>query len=148
MASLLAYSAQEPLFKSDNALDTSVNALIDLDGVLDFTTPMALQYENAAGPKSSAAMWLGGSWDQAPKLWKEASATSHLNAKAPPTLVISSGLTRFTAGRDQVAASLASFGIRYRLFSFENAPHDVWLFEPYLSQITDTIDGFLSEGNK
>lgn len=143
MASLLAYSATEPLFKSNPADDTSVDALVDLDGVLDFTTPLALQYENAAGPKSPAALWLGGSFDQAPQRWREASAVSHLGPKAPPTLVISSGLVRFTAGREAVADALLKAGIRYRFYSFQNAPHDVWLFEPYLPVIVDQIDHFL-----
>jgi pectinesterase len=143
MAALLAYSQGEPLFKSDPALDTSVNALIDMDGVLDFTTPMALQYENAAGPQSAAALWLGGSWEQAPDTWRQASAVSHLSAKAPPTLIISSGNVRFTAGHEAVETSLKGFGVRYRFFTFANAPHDVWLFEPWQSQILDTMDAFL-----
>ncbi len=63
MAALLAYAADRTLFKSRPGDDTRVNALIDLDGVLDFTTPLALQYENAAGtirrqrPSGSAAPW-------------------------------------------------------------------------------------------
>jgi len=143
MASLVAYSAGEAVYKTHASDDTSVNALIDLDGVLDFTTPLALHYENAAGDASPAAMWLGGSWDKVPQRWREASAVSHLTAHAPPTLVISSGLTRFTAGREEVGLKLQAFGIRYRFFSFENAPHDVWLFEPWLDRIAEQIDQFL-----
>ncbi len=143
MASLLAYSENEPLFKSNAGDDTSVNALVDLDGVLDFTTPLALHYENAAGAKSVAARWLGGPYEQAPRLWKEASAVTHITAKAPPTLVISSGLVRFTAGSDEVQAALQKSDIRYEFFSFQNAPHDVWLFDPWLSQIADHVDAFL-----
>ncbi len=143
MASLLAYSAGEPRFKSNAADDTSVDALIDLDGVLDFTTPMALQYENAAGAKSPAALWLGGSFEQAPRLWKEASAVTHITAQVPPTLVISSGLVRFTAGSDEVEAALRRRGIRYEFFAFRDAPHDIWLFEPWLSQIAERVDTFL-----
>ncbi len=143
MASLLAYSADEALFKSNAADDTSVDALVDLDGVLDFTTPMALHYENAAGPKSPAAQWLGGSFEQAPHLWTQASAVTHITARAPPTLVISSGLVRFTAGSDEVEARLKRSGIRYEFFAFHDAPHDIWLFDPWLSQIADHIDTFL-----
>jgi pectinesterase len=143
MASLLAYSQREALFKSKATDDTSVNALIDLDGVLDFTTPLALRYENAAGSKSAAAQWLGGSAEQAPDLWRQASPVKHLGAQAPPTLVISSGNARFTAGHDEVGSALDRLGIRYRFFAFDNAPHDIWLFEPYLSRIVDMVDGFL-----
>ncbi|WP_443749634.1 alpha/beta fold hydrolase [Asticcacaulis solisilvae] len=143
MASLLAYSAPEALYKSSPADDTSVNALVDLDGVLDFTTPMALHYENAAGPKSPAAQWLGGSYEQAPRLWKQASAVTHISQAAPPTLILSSGLVRFTAGSDEVRDALARSGTRYEFFAFQNAPHDIWLFEPWLSQIVDRVDAFL-----
>lgn len=143
MASLIAYSQGQPLFKSDPGQDTSVNALVDMDGVLDFTTPMALQYENKAGPESLAALWLGGSFEQVPDTWRQASAVTHLSAKAPPTLVISSGLVRFTAGREAVEEGLKKANIRYQFFTFENAPHDVWLFEPWQGKIVDTIDQFL-----
>lgn len=143
MASLLAYSAGEPLFKSNLADDTSVDALVDLDGVLDFTTPMALHYENAAGAKSPAALWLGGSFEQAPRLWKEASAVTHITDRAPPTLIISSGLVRFTAGHDEVEAALKRSGTPYAFFAFHDAPHDIWLFDPWLNQIAERVDSFL-----
>jgi acetyl esterase len=141
MASLLAYTADTPLFKTGASDDTRANALVDLDGVLDFTTPMALQYENAAG--SVASQWLGGSMEQIPNTWREASAAKHVSAKSPPTLIISSGNLRFTAGREDVISALNGFGIRSQYFEFKNAPHDVWLFEPYLTQIVDKVDGFL-----
>ncbi len=143
MAALLAYSDGEASFKSAAANDTSVNALVDIDGVLDFTTPMALHYENAAGPKSPAARWLGGSYEQAPRLWKEASAATHIGDKAPPTLILSSGLERFTAGSDEVRDALERRGILYQFFAFHDAPHDIWLFDPWLSQIADHVDAFL-----
>ncbi len=143
MASLLAYTAAMPLYKSHPGDDTRVNALVDIDGVLDFTTPMALHYEDAAGLQSPAAKWLGGSMETAPKLWHEASAAAHVSADAPPTLVISSGLVRFTAGKEEVEPALRGFGIPYQFFTLENAPHDVWLFEPYLDPIVDRIDTFL-----
>jgi pectinesterase len=145
MASLLAYSQTEALYKSNPSDDTRVNALIDLDGVLDFTSPLALTYENAAGPESAAALWLGGSWEQAPQRWREASALTHLNASAPPTLIISSGLTRFTAGREAVEMRLKGCGVPYSFYSFENAPHDVWLFEPWLDPIVERMDAFLKK---
>lgn len=145
MAALLAYTADTGLYKSNEADDTQVNGLVDLDGVLDFTTPMALQYENAAGPNSVAAKWLGGAWEQAPERWLEASASKHITENAPPTLVISSGQVRFTAGKDEVMTKLGQNHIPFTFFSFTNAPHDVWLFEPYLSQIVDKVDTFLKE---
>ena len=147
MAALLAYSQAEPLYKTSSADDTTVNALVDLDGVLDFTTPLALRYENAAGAKSAAALWLGGAMEDLPHRWREASAVTHLSPQAPPTLVVSSGLVRFTAGHEAVGAALGRWGIRYRFFSFEQAPHDIWLFEPYVSKVADLVNEFLQQKN-
>lgn len=145
MAALLAYTADTPLFKSTPTDDTKVSALIDIDGVLDFTTPLALQFENAAGDKSAAGLWLGGAMERVPDRWREASAAQHAGPQSPPTLVISSGIPRFTAGREIVETKLKAQGIRYRYARFENAPHDIWLFDPWFSQIVDQIDGFLTE---
>ncbi len=145
MAALLAYTAQQPEFKTHASDDTHVNALIDLDGVLDFTSPLALKYENAAGSRSPGALWLGGSFEQKPETWRQASAVAHVDAQSPPTLIISSGNLRFTAGREDVIAALGRLGVRSGAFTFENAPHDIWLFEPYLSQIVDKVDLFLRD---
>ncbi len=147
MAALLAYTADQPLFKTHASDDTRINALVDLDGLLDFTTPLALHYENAAGSASPAALWLGGSMEQRPERWREASAAGHVDAQSPPTLIISSGNPRFTAGREEVVTALNRYGVRSSYFAFENAPHDIWLFEPWLSPIAEKIDAFLSDGH-
>lgn len=144
MAALIAYSATRDIFKSAAKQDTRVNALIDLDGVLDFTTPLALQYENAAGAGSPAALWLGGPFETASERWREASATHYVDATSPPTLIIAGEAPRFTAGREEVAQVLDHHHIRNAYLKFEHAPHAFWLFEPYLSKIAQAIDNFLS----
>lgn len=143
MASLIAYSADQNTFKSTPHLDTRVNALIDLDGVLDFTTPLALQYENAAGAKSAAGSWLGGSFETAGAKWREASAAQYVGATSPPTLIIASSAPRFTAGREAVKAVLDRHAIKNATLAFEHTPHAFWLFEPYVSKIAAAIDTFL-----
>jgi len=141
MASLLAYAGPSGLF--GDGKDRRANALVDLDGVLDFTHPEALRFENAAGENSPAARWLGGSYERAPATWREASAASHVGPDAVPTLVISSGIARFTMGKDQVLATLDRYHVRHRFFAFEKAPHDFWLFEPWLPRAAAEIDTFL-----
>jgi pectinesterase len=143
MASLIAYSSAQPTFKSDPGLDTRVNALIDLDGVLDFTTPLALQFENAAGAKSAAGSWLGGSFETAGAKWREASAATYVGPQSPPTLVIASAAPRFTAGLEEVKPVLDRHHIKNAVIAFEHTPHAFWLFEPYGSKIAAAIDEFL-----
>lgn len=140
MASLLAYR------RTSDAGGKSVlppNALIDMDGVLDATSPLALQYENAAKQETPLAKWLGGSFEQVPDAWRDASAVNYAGPASPPTLVLSSGAPRFTAGRERVTATLQRHGIRTSTYIYPGAPHDFWLFQPYLDQAVVRIAAFL-----
>ena len=143
VAALLAYTADRDLYKTHAGDDTRVSALVDLDGVLDLTAPLALQYENAAGSTSLAAQWLGGSMEQDPKRWREASAATYAGAHSPPTLVVTSGEPRFTAGLDEIKVALQAHGIRCDVAAFDGTPHAFWLFDPYVGQVVDKIDAFL-----
>lgn len=145
MAALLAFAGPGGLFSSESGQAARANALIDIDGVLDLTTPQALKYENAAGDASSAARWLGGSWEKFPDLWREASGASHVGAKSPPMLVISGENDRFTAGREAVMARLKANGTLARHIHFPGLPHTFWLFEPYTGQVAAAIDAFFKD---
>lgn len=142
MAALLAYTAGSGLYAPADA-DTRVRALIDCDGVLDMTSPLALRFEDAAGEGSPFARWVGGSFARAPDSWRTASAAQHLGPQTPPTLILSSGQPRFTAGKDAVLAALAKAGVRHRFFAFDDAPHTFWLYQPYLTRVVAEIDTFL-----
>lgn len=144
MAALIGYASDNAAFKSHPTDDTEVSALIDLDGVLDFMTPLALQHENAAGNASPAALWLGGKMEKATEHWKAASAAGYISAKSPPTLIISSGQARFTAGKEEVLPALERLGIRAEYFEFSNVPHTFWLFDPYVTQVAGLVDAFLA----
>jgi pectinesterase len=146
MAALLAYTADLDLYKAHAGDDTRVSALIDLDGVLDLASPLALKYENAAGAQSPVALWLGGSMEQVPAKWREASAARHVGPHSPPTLVIAGGDPRFTAGVEDVLPALRSHGIRCQYSAFDGTPHAFWLFDPYVAQVVAKIDAFLRDG--
>ena len=148
MAALLAYTADEPLYMSNAADDTHISALIDLDGVLDFTTPLAIEYENKLGDQSAAGLWFGGAMEKAPEKWTEASAVRHIDEFSPPTLIISSGQLRFTAGSEQVRHDLDKHGIRNEYFQYNEVIHTFWLFEPYLGEVVDKVDKFLNPADR
>lgn len=148
MAALLAYTADEVTFKSSANDDTRVNALIDLDGVLDFTTPLAIRYENKDGDESAAGLWFGGAMEKTPEKWQQASPARHVDSQSPPTLIISSGQQRFTAGKDSVLEQLDGHGIRNEYVQYDEILHTFWLFEPYLSEVADTVDQFLKSLEK
>lgn len=142
MASLLAFAGSSGLF--GEAGRKPIAGLVVLDGVLDFTDPLALQFENAAGPLSPAAKWLGGSFEQKPEVWAEASAAQHVSPRSPPTLILGSGIARFTAGRQTVLAELARHGIAGQANDMVDAPHDFWLFEPWITDAAKRMNIFLN----
>lgn len=148
MAALLAYTADEPWFKTLPDDDTRVNALIDLDGVLDFMTPLAIRYENRLGDESAAGLWLGGAMEKVPEKWQQASPVRHVDAASPPTLIISSGQLRFTAGKDEVVEKLAEHGIHSDYIEFDEVIHTFWLFDPYLEKVVDAMDCFLQKAGR
>lgn len=143
LAALVAYTAHTPLFRQPVSPDQSLMALIDLDGVLDFTTPLALEHENLKKDKSAAGLWLEGAFEKQRARWIEASPVKHIDDRAPATLIISSGQLRFTAGSDDVIARLSALGIRNRYVEYDEVLHTFWLFEPYLSRVAAEIHAFL-----
>jgi acetyl esterase/lipase len=50
---------------------THIQAIINLDGVVDFMAPLSLSLERK--PDSPDAFWLGGTFAEKPLIWKEAS---------------------------------------------------------------------------
>ena len=148
MAALLGHANPSGVFNSATAKDTRVNAVIDLDGVLDFTTPLALSFENRKKADSAAALWLGGAFETIPQVWQQASPAKHAGTNSPPTLIISSGQLRFTAGRENLQSILDQHGILNQYIELDKTLHTFWLFEPYLSQTAQWIDTFLQAVDK
>jgi pectinesterase len=148
MAALAGHAAQSGKYHSQPAQNSTVNAVIDLDGVLDFTTELALQFENKKQHNSAAALWLGGTYEELPQIWAEASATHSLHRQSPPTLIISSGQPRFTAGHAEITAYLKKHHIIHQYIELDKTIHTFWLFEPYLSKTAQWIDTFLQRVQK
>lgn len=143
MAALLGHANPTEAFNSQSAKNTQVNAVIDLDGVLDFTTPLALKFENRDKANSAAALWLGGAYEDIPGIWRQASATHYAGPDSPPTLIVSSGQMRFTAGHEALQSTLNEHRILNQYIELDKTLHTFWLFEPYLSQAAQWIDRFL-----
>lgn len=143
MAALLGHASTVAEFHSNPKQNTQVNAVISLDGVLDFTTPLALKFENKKKAHSAAALWLSGDYESNPDVWQQASAVTHLSSNSPATLIISSGQLRFTAGSKELTSTLEQYGIVNQYIELDETLHTYWLFEPYLSQTAQWIDTFL-----
>lgn len=114
-----------------------VSAVVNIDGLLAF-------HHKDSTEGKYASLWLGGSYDEKPAVWEEASALSHVSKKTPPFLFINSQFKRFGAGREDFIAKLDKFGIYSQSEKIENSPHAFWLFEPWFTPTSKFIIEFLN----
>lgn len=121
-----------------------VRALINIDGLSDFTSQEALPFENDPAKNPSAAgAWFGGRYEDVPERWRLGSPIYHLDAYAPPTLFINSDQARFHAGRDAVIERLQAMGTRSEIVFFADSPHAFWHFEPWFTPTFEAVVDFL-----
>ncbi len=129
----------------DGDIDSSVQAIINMDGVVDITTPEARQFEDKPGKVSYFALWLGGRYKEYPGLWHEASASTYAGKETPPTLFINSAHDRFHVGRDEFVSVLASYGTYTEVHTIPDTPHTFWLFHPWFDTSKTLVINFLDK---
>lgn len=125
---------EEASFKSKSS--SKVKAIIDIDGVLAFK-----HRESSEG--EMASFWLGGSYEEKPENWKNASALSHTNKNTPPILFINSSIERFHAGRDDMISILNQNKIYSEVKTIPDSPHSFWFFEPWFTETVNYATQFL-----
>lgn len=126
-------------------ISAEVQALINVDGIVDFTDPNeSAKDENPAKP-STGTLWFGATYKQAPEKWVEASPIQYAGKDTPPTLYVNSALPRFHAGRDELFKILDQYGIYHEQHTIENTPHPFWLFHPWFDEAHEHILNFLNE---
>lgn len=122
----------------------AVQAIINIDGLSDFTSVEARKYEDdPAKQPSSAGAWFGGRYAEKTALWHQASPIFYVTPRTPPMLFIGSAQPRFSVGRDEMVARLAANGVPHRVVLLPGTPHSFWLFDPWLAPTIDAMDAFL-----
>jgi pectinesterase len=122
----------------EKSVSANIQAVIDIDGILAFHHPESAE-------SAVAAQWLGGTYEQQPTIWKEASALEHINQQTAPFLFINSSNPRFHAGRDDAIKKMDSLHIYSEVHTFPDTPHPFWFFHPWFNPMMDYIDSFLKK---
>lgn len=146
LASLIGATNENTEFEGSDGypeFSSSVQAVVDLDGLLDFTNGENLAVKR--NDYSADVFWLGGFYDSIPDRWKEASPITHVSASTPPFLFINSSQTRFHAGCKEMVEKLQALGIKAEVVQLEDAPHSYWFFEPWFTPMTEHIVTFLNQ---
>jgi acetyl esterase/lipase len=126
--------------------DSRVQAIVNIDGLSDFTSPEALLYENDPTKKVSAAgRWFGGRYEEKPEIWKEASPINYVSKSMPPVLFIGSAQARFSVGREQMVEKMKALDVPYQVVLLPDTPHSFWLLDPWLAPTVTAVTRFLNE---
>ncbi len=149
MASLMATTGGMSEFNDPESVypqnSTRVQALINMDGVIDFTDPNESAKDNDPHKPSAAARFFGATYKEKPELWKEASPINYIDNYSLPTCYINSALPRFHAGRDTLLNLLEKNNIYYEVHTIDNTPHPYWLFYPWFDEAYGYVSGFLNK---
>jgi len=124
---------------------SNVNAIIDIDGIIDFTHPAESGKDNDPQKPSAGKLWFGESFKENPELWFEASPLNYIDNKTPPTIFINSSEERFHAGRDEAIQKLQLYNTYYEIHTIKDTPHSFWLFEPWFTKTNKLILDFLNK---
>ncbi|HZX74377.1 MAG TPA: alpha/beta hydrolase [Cyclobacteriaceae bacterium] len=146
MASLVGTTNGQKKFEGTEGsmkFSSDVQAVIDLDGLLDFTDKETLELKR--NDKSADVAWLESTYETNPARWKEASALHSVSASAPPFLFVNSSQSRFHAGCKNMVEKLNGFGIYNEVKDLEGAPHSYWLFNPWFEPTVEYMAGFLNK---
>ena len=122
-----------------------VQAVVDVDGILDFTDPAESGKDEDPQKPSAGKAWFGASYKEKPELWKEASPIRYIDEKAAPILFVNSSLPRFHAGRDEGIEKLKKLGIYSEVHTIPGTPHPFWLFHPWFDETFKYIADFLDK---
>lgn len=148
LATLLGTTGGSSVFPSHpgfEGVSNQVQAVVNMDGVLDFTDPAESGKDDDPNKPSAGARWFGYTFKEKPELWIEASPITYVDSHTPPTLFINSALPRYHAGRDKYLVVLNRNGIYNEVHTIENTPHPYWLFHPWFDEAVPFILSFLNK---
>src|SRR5471032_2580653 len=129
-----------------SAVSSAVQAIVNIDGLSDFTAEAALKYEDDPAKQPSAAgAWFGGRYAEKAALWAEASPIRYVRPGMPPILFIASAQPRFSVGREAMAARMTQAGVANRTLVLPDTPHSFWLFDPWLQTTVEATLAFLNQ---
>jgi acetyl esterase/lipase len=127
----------------NNEFSSSVQAVINLDGVVDFLAPASLNKERK--PNSPDVAMLGGTFLEKPMIWKEASPIFWVKETSPPVLFLNSGFSRFHAGQDEMLGIMKELHIYSEVHGFDVKVHPFWLFHPWFETTVDYMTHFMDK---
>lgn len=129
-----------------STISSDVQAIINIDGLSDFTSEAVRMYEDDLRKNPSAAgAWFGGRYAEQQSRWHEASPINYVNSSTPPILFLISAQPRFSLGHREMIEKMKPLGIPHQVVAIPQTPHSFWLFDPWLQPSVMAVADFLDE---
>ncbi|USX12091.1 alpha/beta hydrolase [Oxalobacteraceae bacterium OTU3CAMAD1] len=126
-------------------VSSAVQAVVNIDGLSDFTSEAArVNEDDPKKPVSAAGYWFGGRYAEKAALWREASPIQYVNSSMPPMLFIGSAQPRFAVGREEMVEKMTQLRVPSKVVLLPDTPHSFWLFDPWLQPTVDVTVAFLN----
>lgn len=141
MAALIGTTNGNTNFEDDdtnNKTRSNVQAIVNVDGILAFKHPESIEGK-------VASLWLGGSYEEKPTVWQQASPLNNTNKNTPPILFINSSIPRFHAGRNDMIEIMNKYGIYNEVQTIQNSPHSFWFLNPWFDETINYTATFLDK---
>ena len=131
--------------------DGTVQAVVDIDGLADFTG--AALVEKEAKTPGAPTRFLGGSFADKRDVWRLASPITHAGPRSAPTLFINSSVTSgapgpgtpILPGRAEMRDRLRAAGVASDLVVIPDTPHPFWLVNPWFDVVVDKTAAFFKQ---
>lgn len=128
-----------------NDFPTDVQAVVNIDGIVDFSHPAESGKDNDPEKPSAGRAWFGATYKENPLAWDEASPIRYVNANTPPIIFINSSHERYHAGRDEMIEKLNKYKIYSEVHTIPGTPHTFWLFHPWFEKTMKYMTDFLNK---
>lgn len=148
LAALVGLTNGVGLFEGAQGIKGSskINAIVAIDGAMDFMAPSSLNLQRRSN--SPDVEWLGGTFEEKPAIWKEASPAFWAGpSTVVPMLFVNGGFSRFHAGQDELIGMLKEWKSYYEVHAFDIKMHPFWLFHPWADRVVDYMDEFFQKLN-
>ncbi|MCM1521115.1 MAG: alpha/beta hydrolase [Muribaculaceae bacterium] len=148
LATLVGVTNGSTLHEGDGQWkDTSsdVQAIVNMDGIATFVSEHNIAEARETFEKKGKlpvnSLWLGGLYEDSRPNWELASAINWITDKSAPICFISSGLPRYSDGRDHLAEIYQLRGINVERSQIPVDIHPFWFFHPWVdTAVSRTVD--------
>jgi pectinesterase len=131
-----------------SGVSDDVQAVIDIDGIADFVVSARISRAREARISGkelpSDALWFGGTYEEKPQTWKDASPVSHVSQRSAPVCFINSS-DRVHEGMERQIELLNNLNIYSEVHVIPNTPHPFWLFRPWFEPTVGYMISFLDK---